>query len=130
LVLFTRLSTELNVHSLPAGHKPVIMQQKYGRRICRKMSLGRYKQWRCYALFHPSNVQPDSTVLSGLPGPMSSSDRHITLQCLIFVFQNHTQSSGCLRTKKIKRDLSRKLIWIRLLESTAIIWTAKNYDKP
>jgi len=42
-----------------------------------------------------------STALSAVPGPMSSSNRHVILQCLILVFPKQLLSSGCCWTSNI-----------------------------
>jgi hypothetical protein len=47
------------------------------------------------------NVESHSTALSAVPGPMSSSNRHVILQCLILVFPKQLLYSGCCRTSNI-----------------------------
>jgi hypothetical protein len=56
-----------------------------------------------------SDVELHSTKISVVPGPMSSSDRHVILQCFVLVFPKLALFSSCFWNLNVTEFLENEV---------------------
>jgi hypothetical protein len=91
----------------PTHFTVVLIMMRFDRETERKDTLcSRKRAWGDHIQIdlkpYRSSVELISTALYVVRRPMSSSNRHVTLQCFVFVFRTLPLSSGCFWNVKIR----------------------------